>query len=461
MRSNNGCHEFIIRPEHPVRAKMQFGTTMNLAYPIIIGQLGHMMMSVVDNVMVGKLGPVPLAGASLGNAIFMQVMVIGLGISFAITPLVAMADGVGNHDECGVVFRQGLLVNTLSGIILMVIVLSTTGLIIHLRQPDEVVIEAIPYLRMLGLSMLPFMIFQSYRQFTEGISIIRPAMIITIGANIFNIFFNWIFIFGKMGFPAMGLKGAGISTFGTRVVMALVLAWYVMKSDRFTKYDPTLRFRRIDFEKIKRILRIGIPSGFTYFFEVSAFSGAAFMIGWIGTNELAAHQIAINLASASFMFAVGVSAAGVIRVGNAVGRKDIPGTRSAGFSAVILAASIMALNGLIFVVFRRELSGFYIENQDVISIASSLLIIAAIFQISDGIQAAGVGILRGMADTKIPTIITFIAYWIIGLPAGYILGFPLGLGVQGVWIGLLLGLTASAFLLTIRFNIKSKKLSDI
>jgi MATE family multidrug resistance protein len=289
----------------------------------------------------------------------------------------------------------------------------------------------------------------------------RPTMVISITANLINVLGNWIFIFGNLGFPALGLDGAGWATFFSRMFMAFVIAYYVLKSKRFNQYDVTLKYKGIDQKIIKKILQLGFPSAFQYLFEVGAFSFAVIMVGWLGTKQLAAHQIAINLASISFMAALGVSIAGNIRVGNAVGKQDIKEIRRAGFSAIFLGASIMAFAGIIFVVFRDLLPRFYVDDLKVISFASSLLIIAALFQISDGTQAVGIGILRGLTDVKGPTLITFIAYWILGLPIAYLLGFIFELGVQGVWIGLLIGLSASAIMLTIRFNRKSKHRIEI
>ena len=281
-------------------------------------------------------------------------------------------------------------------------------------------------------------------------------MVVTIIANFVNAFVNWILIFGNLGFPRLELDGAGIATSTSRIFMAVVLILYVNKSKRFKEFDLSMIVRKLEFTSIKKILRLGIPSGFQYFFEVGAFSSAVVMVGWLGAKSLAAHQIAINLASISFMAVTGISAAGGIRVGNAVGRGDVKETRRAGFSAILLGASVMFSAGITFVLFRKFLPSLYISDQEVISIASSLLIIAALFQLSDGTQAVGIGILRGLTDVKVPTAITFISYWIIGLPIGYLMGFVLNLGVQGVWIGLLIGLTASAILLTTRFNYKSK-----
>jgi MATE family multidrug resistance protein len=223
----------------------------------------------------------------------------------------------------------------------------------------------------------------------------------------------------------------------------------------------TFGLRPINIKVIKKILYLGIPGGFQYFFEVGAFSFAVIMVGWLGTRPLAAHQIAINLASISFMAATGISAAGSIRVGTAVGMKDITQVRRAGFSALVLGASFMGACGIAFIILRDILPSFYINDPAVISIASNLLVVAAFFQLSDGTQAVGIGVLRGLTDVKAPTIITFVSYWVVGLPVGYYMGFITGMGVTGVWVGLLAGLTSSALFLTLRFNRKSKRAVDI
>jgi MATE family multidrug resistance protein len=261
--------------------------------------------------------------------------------------------------------------------------------------------------------------------------------------------------------PALGLDGAGWATFASRSFMAISLMLYVMNKMYFKQYDVSFHFKNINIPVIKKILSVGLPSGFQYFFEIGAFAFAVIMIGWLGTDQLAAHQIAINLASISFMVVLGLSMAGGIRVGNAVGKQNIVQVRRAGFTSIFLAICVMAFSGIAFIVFRNYLPTLYINDETVISIASSLLIIAALFQLSDGIQAVGIGILRGLTDVKVPTVITFVAYWIVGLPTGYVLGFMFDLDVQGVWIGLLAGLTTSAILLTLRFNAKSKHIVNI
>jgi MATE family multidrug resistance protein len=397
------------------------------------------------------VGAVPLAAASLANALFFLILVFGIGVSMALSPIIAMALGAREDEQCSVIFRQGILVHLSIGVVLLLLTFACANAIHYLNQPPEVVEQAADYLKIIGFSIIPIMVFQTYRQFVEGFEVMKPPMVIALLMNILNALVNWAFIFGHLGLPAMGLRGAGIATLITRISMAISIALYAYYSQRFKHYYMLRWFKGYDKAIVKKILRIGIPSGFQYFFEIGAFTGSVVLIGWLGYHQLAAHQIAINMAAITFMFAFGVSSASAIRVGNAMGRKEKSAIRRAGIGSIILATGLMAFFGVIFLLFRHTLPTFYINDDQVTAIASSLLIIAAVFQISDGIQAVGIGILRGMGDVKIPTIITFIAYWLIGLPGGYFFGFVLHLGVQGIWWGFVLALTVSAALLTRRF----------
>lgn len=413
------------------------------------------MMGVVDSIMVGNLGAVPLAAASLVNGLFALMLVLGIGMTLAITPLVAIAKGSKNFDECGIVLRQSLIVNSFFSILLVLMIFGVSFLIPHLNQPEAVVIQAESYLRILGFSLIPIMLFQSYRQFLEGLSYVRPPMVITIFANIFNAFFNWIFIYGKLGFEPMGLDGAGWATLFTRSLMGIALMLHVLNNEKYKSFDPTFNYKNFNIPMIKKIINIGLPSGFQYFLEVGAFAFGAIMIGWLGSIPLAAHQIAINLASVSYMIILGISTAGTIRVGNYLGEKNPVDTRRSGFAAIVLALMIMGTFGLTFILLRNFLPMIYIDEQPVIWLAADLLIVAGLFQLSDGTQATGLGVLRGLTDVKVPTILTFISYWIIGIPVAYLCGFIFNLGAIGVWIGYSAGLTVIALLLLYRFHKKT------
>jgi len=430
-----------------------------LAYPVMLSQLGHVLVGVADSLMVGQLGAVPLAAASLANVIFYLLLTFGIGVSYAITPLVAAADGEGDHQKSAEVLKHGILINMTTGIILLSLVLVGAKVLHYLNQPVEVVKLAIPYLGLITFSLVPFMFFQTFRQFAEGLSRTRTAMFITIVSNILNIILNYILIFGKLGFEPLGLNGAGWATLISRIVMGLLMWAYIYFSTKFEKFKAAFNLVNYSKSLIKNMLKIGIPAGLQFIFEVGAFGFAAIMVGWFGAKALAAHQIAINLASISYMMASGLSAAATIRVGNQLGKKDIPTLRRAGFTIFTMVIVFMSTTAAIFIIGKFFLPTLYINDREVIQLASTLLVIAGFFQISDGIQVVGLGSLRGMADVKIPTLITFLAYWILGLPIGYFLGFNLEMGVKGIWYGLLIGLSVAAILLFVRFNSISKKLT--
>ncbi|MBI9072190.1 MAG: MATE family efflux transporter [Melioribacteraceae bacterium] len=428
--------------------------TFTLAVPVIIGQLGHVLLGITDSAMVGRVGSDQLAASSLVNGIFFLLLVLGIGISIAVTPLVAMAKGGNNHEECGILLRQSLLVNIFFSIIFTGLVFIASYFLEYLNQPEEVVLLAGSYMRIIGFSIIPFMLFQTYRQFIEGLSFTKPAMYIAIISNVVNVFGNWILIYGKLGMPALGLDGAGYASLITRLFMAIALFSFVVTNKHFKEYDPTLRFKNINWPIIRKLINLGVPSGFTAFFEVFAFSFSSIMMGWISSNALAAHQIGISFASISFMIILGISAASTIRVGTAMGKKDFDSLKPIGFSSIMFSSILMSSFGIIFIAFRNYLPWLFVVDTEVIEIAASLLVIAAFFQISDGVQAVGLGLLRGITDVKIPMIATFIAYWVISLPVGYIIAFKYEMGAIGIWIGLLLGLTLVAIFFTLRFNYK-------
>lgn len=438
--------------------KQHFLETTKLALPISIGQLGHIMLGVTDSIMVGRVGATELAASSLVNGLVWLVVVFGFGLTLALTPLTAIERGKGRESECGVILRQGLIVNVLFAILLVIGLYFLSGLIVLLNQPDDVAKLAISYGRIISFSIFPFMIFGVYRQFIEGLSIMKPAMYVLLLTNIINIFANWVFIYGNLGSPAYGLDGAGYATFVSRTFMALILIGYVLNAKSLKHFEPGFRFKRIDFKVMREIIRIGVPMGFQHFFEVGAFSFSAIMIGWMGSKELAAHQIALSLASITFMLITGISSATTVRIGFAFGQKNITQIRKAGFGSLYLTIMIMSVFAALLIIFRNILPLIFMNEPQVLSITASLLVIAALFQISDGSQAVGLGMLRGIKDVKIPTYYTLIAYWIIGLPVGYLLGFKFGYGVNGIWIGFLVGLTTAALLLILRFGHQTNKI---
>ncbi|WKV10864.1 MATE family efflux transporter [Marivirga harenae] len=439
--------------------KEHFKRNYLLAYPVVLSQLGHVLVGTADSVMVGRVGTVELAAVSVANAVFSVTMMFGIGVSFGLTPLVAQSDGEGNHRSSMRFMKHSFVINVIFGIILFSFLLFGGYILDVLDQPKEVVVLAKPYLAVIGFSLLPFMIFQTFKQFAEGLSLTKQAMYITLGANVINIALNYVLIFGKLGFEPMGLLGAGWATLISRIIMAVGMVYFVRHYKKFQVYWKYFKVTVWNAVSFKQLLNLGVPTGFQYIFEVGAFASAAIMIGWMGAVPLASHQVAMNLASISYMMATGISAAATVRVGNQLGQRDIPRMRIAAFTCFLMAIIFMSFTGLIFMGLNDYLPMLYTSDQQVIPIASSLLIIAALFQLSDGIQVVGLGALRGMGDVKLPTAVTFIAYWVIGLPSGYLLAFVLGFQEQGVWYGLLIGLSVTAAILFIRFNNKTKKLA--
>ncbi len=437
--------------------KQHFSRNFLLAYPVVLSQLGHIMVSVFDSLMVGQIGTIPLAAASLGNSIFMMTMVFGMGISYSITPLIAAADGRKNYTRISLLLLNGLVSNVLLGIFLFIIGYIFSPYITYLNQPQEVVTMAIPYINILFFSMVPLMIFQAFRQFAEGLSFTKQAMYISIVANSLNIVLNYIFIWGKLGLPAMGLLGAGWATFISRVVMALMMGAFVLYNKRFAIFRRFMRLRHLSFIHMYRIYRLGLPISGQMLFEMGAFGFSAIMIGWLGAKQLAAHQIAINVASVTYMMASGIAAAATIRVGNQKGLGNYHDMRMAGYTSFTMGTLFMIGSGLLMVAGNRIIPMLYIDDPEVIHMAAGLLVIAALFQISDGVQVVGLGALRGLEDVRIPSLISLLAYWVVGLPVGYLLCFKAGFGVSGIWTGLLVGLSVAAVLLFLRFKTLSNK----
>lgn len=432
-------------------AKSEFFTTLKLAWPIIIGQLSHIALGVIDSAMVGRLGADPLAAVSVSVGLFSILMVFGIGVSFAISPLTAIARGAADANQAEKILKNGVINGLVVGALLVVLMLGVAALMPWMNQTPEVTALSIPYLIILALSMLPIMIFQSFRQFSEGLEIMYPALIIGLAMIPLNTFGNWLLIYGNWGFQPMGVEGAAWATVVTRIVAAGMMMWYVLRNRRFAAFRQLSWRSAIDSVVIKRLLALGIPGGAQLIFETSAFAFAAVMIGWLGSKALAAHQIAINLASISFMVAIGISSASAIRVGHAQGQSNFLKVRNIGKSSFLMAGGFMALCGIVFIVFRYALPALYIDDREVINQAAQLLLVAAAFQVVDGIQAVGVGLLRGMEDVKRPTLYVMLAYWVLALPLGGLLAFTFKIGVLGLWIALALGLAASAGLLSYRF----------
>lgn len=426
--------------------------------PIVVSQLGHTLVHMADSVIVGQFaGTIQLAAVSLVNSIFMLILVLGLGIAYGLTPLIAQENGRNDKEQCGKLLINSLIINIGIGIALYLFVHFGTLIIIdHIGQSPEVVAYAKPYLGYLGISIIPLMIFQTFKQFAEGLGFTKQAMFVSIWGNAVNIVLGIILVKGLFGISPMGVKGVGISTLVDRCLMAIVMSVYVLKSKHFRAYLHSFKLRFLDMKLIKSISKIGAPVALQYSFEISAFSGAAILIGTIGAVEQAAHQVAINLASITYMLASGIASAATIKTGNNLGKENYLDLRRSAIASYHVIIAFMSITALLFIFANRILPFIYTEDLAVIDIAAHLLIIAGFFQLFDGTQVVGLGVLRGIGDVNTPTLITFVAYWIIGIPLGYFLGITLGLGVNGIWYGLTFGLLTASALLFFRFQKKTR-----
>lgn len=445
----------------------EFRYNLKLATPVMLGMLGHTFVSFVDNIMVGQLGTAELAAVSLGNSFIFVAMSIGIGFSTAITPLVAEADTEKNFAKGKSVFKHGLFLCTVLGLLLFVMLLFAKPLMYIMDQPEEVVELAIPYLDLVAFSLVPLIVFQAFKQFSDGLSLTKYPMYATIVANVLNVAINYVLIFGKFGCPEMGIVGAAVGTLVSRFVMVAYLWWLLARRKKSKAYVTNIKFFQLSKEPIKKLNELGMPSAMQMFFEVGIFTAAIWLSGTLGANAQAANQIALNLSSMTFMVATGLSVAAMVRVGNQKGLKDFKALKRIAESIFIVGFIFAVIFALFFVVFHQFLPDMYVDLDDpenaldtaeVVKIAATLLLAAAVFQISDSLQVIALGALRGLQDVKVPTIITFISYWVVGFPISYYLGKAETYGSLGIWIGLLAGLTVAAILLFIRFNILTKKL---
>jgi MATE family multidrug resistance protein len=430
----------------------EFPKNFTLAFPIMIGQIGHVLVGLADNIMIGQLGAAPLAAVSLGNTLVFFALFIGIGFSFAITPLVAEADGEENFTRGRKVFQNGLVMCSVSGLLLFLLIYFIKPVLYNpiLDQPKEVVELAFPYLNIVAFSLIPLMVFQGFKQFADGLSLTKYAMYATLIANVLNVILNYLLIYGIWIFPRLEVEGAAISTLISRVVMVVLIVFILKSRPRLKPYFSKL-IQKIDRAIFKRLLSLGFPTALQMLFEGGIFTASVLLAGTLGTSAQAANQIALNLASMTFMVGVGLGVTATIRVANQKGKKQFKNMRFIAHSIFFQILLIEIVFALLFIVFKNVLPSVYIDNQTVIDMASNLLIIAALFQISDGLQVGILGALRGLQDVIVPTFICFIAYWLIGFPVSYYFGNVDRLGSNGIWLGLLAGLTASAIMLYIRF----------
>lgn len=425
---------------------------LKVAFPVMITQAGQVLVQLADNIMVGHLGAAQLAGVSFANAIIMIGLVFAIGFAQGVTPVVGQHFGKGDGRAVAVALSNSAALNAIMAVVLTCIMLTVGAFMGRMGQDPEVLGYARQYYFIIVSGFIPMIAFFNVRFFSEGIGNTRNEMWITIGTNILNIFLNWVLIYGKLGAPALGVAGAAWSTLISRILGAIVFLIILFRVEEYRKFVRLTPRHAVHLREMLRQLKLSLPISLQNLLEVTAFSFAAIMVGWMGKYQLAAHQIAQNLSSLSFMIATGIGAAATIRVSHQFGAGRREDAYHAGIAAVHMAVAIMVGFGILFISLHRVIPFIYTEDPAVIPIAGRLIIILALYQVFDAVQLASRSSLLGLKDINIPTVFSGISYYIICLPSAYLLGFTFGLGPDGVWIGLLLGLAVAALLFNVRFR---------
>ncbi|MCO6498536.1 MAG: MATE family efflux transporter [Chitinophagaceae bacterium] len=427
--------------------------TLNLAFPIIIGEVAQLSLGLIDSAMVGAVSYKQLAASALVFSVINIPFVFGIGITISVSQLVSMAHGRSDKKLVSHYLFNGFWLSTVSAILIALLVEFSMPLLFHLDQDPEVAMFAAPYLRVMGWGVIPMLMFMSLKQFTDGLEYTKTAMVMSLAAIPVKVFLNWLIIFGNWGFPRWELYGAGVATLVTRILLFVGLLGVILRHSLFRRYIMIGKRAWIfRWNSIRQLLYIGIPSGFQIAMEAGAFAVSSILVGTLGAVSLAAHQIALSLASFTFMISIGLSQAASIRTSSAFGRRDQPLIGRIGKSTLYVAWIYGGACALLFIIFRHQLPFIFNDNPEVVALATFLILLGALFQISDSSQAIAAGLLRGIKDVRVPTVFIGIAYWVIGLPFGYYLTFKAGLGAAGIWTGFITGLTFSAVLLFIRFR---------
>jgi multidrug resistance protein, MATE family len=436
----------------PTRA--DFRALLNLAAPLVLIHVGSMLMGVVDTIMVGRVSPQALASVALGNMYFFAISIFGMGVLFVIDPVIAQA--LGARDDLAV--RRGLQRGLVLSLVLTVpitLVLLTAGPVLELvNQPAEVIPDAVGYVYRNAISLWPFYVFLVLRQTLQAHHRVLPIVLTIVIANLINVALNYIWIYGHFGFPPMGVLGSAWATVVSRWLMAilvLTLGWRTLKP-HLQSVAPNL----LDRQPLARMLKLGLPIGVQMMVEGGAFNVMALLMGWLGVAQVAAHQIALNLASLAFMVPLGVSSAAAVIVGHAVGRGDPGGVRRSTIASLVTGAAFMLCTGALFIGMPGLLAGLYTRDAVVLGMAALLLPLAGLFQVFDGLQVVAIGLLRGLGDTRMPMIINIIGFWCVGMPISLWLGFGLGYGAVGLWWGLVVGLIVVAAFLVARVRQREK-----
>jgi multidrug resistance protein, MATE family len=409
---------------------------LRLAIPVVLAELGWMAMGLVDTMMVGRVGPVDLGAVSIGGTLFYTVVIFGAGLMLGLDTVVSQAFGAGRIADCHKSLLNAIYMYLPLAPVMMLLVGLLGAQLGRFGVQPELLPAVDGYLRTITWGTLPLLIYFASRRYLQGMGIAKPVTFALVSANIVHIFANYALIFGHWGAPRMGATGAGWATCYSRVYMAGCLVAYIFWHDR--RYHTGLLHisLRPDFDLMKKLAKLGLPAACQISLEVGVFAAATALAGRLSPVILAGHQIVLNCASVTYMVPLGIGSAAAVRVGHAIGRRDLAGARRSGWTAILLGAGFMALAGIVFVVAPREILRLYTNNEQVIAAGVPLFLIAAAFQLFDGIQTVSTGALRGAGNTHAPMIANLVGYWVIGLPLGYWLCFSLGWGAVGLWVGL-------------------------
>lgn len=411
-----------------------------LALPVVLAELGWMTMGLVDTLMVGRLGPEAIGAVGIGTSLFMGVCIFAMGLLLGLDTLVSQAFGAGRVDECHVWLVHGVVLALALSLPVTLVVLALSSSMSGWGIHPDVLRFAQPYLNILAWSVPPLLLYAAFRRYLQGMGVVRPVMIALFTANVFNAVANWVLIFGKFGAPAMGVRGSAWATVMARAAMAVFLFGVVLHREHRRRPGLFETSLAIEISRIRKLVGLGLPAAAQVTLEVGAFAAATALAGRLAPAALAAHQIAINLASFTFMVPLGVASAGAVRVGQAIGRRDVAGAARSGWTALLFGVLFMAMAASTFLLIPRALIKAFTSDAVVLPIGVSLLFVAAVFQLFDGVQAVATGALRGLGDTRSPMLWNLAGHWFIGLPLGYGLCFVAGTGVIGLWWGLSTGL---------------------
>ncbi|MBA2610567.1 MAG: MATE family efflux transporter [Bacteroidetes bacterium] len=431
--------------------------TIYLAWPLVITQVGHIITGMVDTIFVGRIGPTEQAACILSNNLYVLLLVFGIGVSYATTPLVTDAHHNNDVKKKASLFKNSLVLNLSVAVICFVILFLASDLLKYMQQPAEVVVLAVPFFDVLIFSMIPVSLFFTCKQYCEGLANTRMALIISVVGNLINIILNYLLIYGKFGFPEMGYLGAAWASFIARLFMGVSFLIFIFRSPLTKEIGAVYKQVKINWVELKDLARIGLNSGAQFTFEVAAFAIAGLMAGTFGKEQIDAHGIALSIAAFTYMFASGISSAATIRVSVYNAQQNWLEIKNAGYTALKLVLLVMGAFGLLFLIFSAVLPLGFSNEVEITRLASKLLIIAAMFQLFDGIQVVAIGALRGLEDVKYPTLITLVGYWLIALPLAYLLAFTFKMETIGIWIALLAALAFVAVALFWRFNFLVKK----